>query len=65
MCVCVCTCVCVCVRVCAGVHACTASTREDITKATVEPQQVTAECGLTISFLKDQTYGCRKRDYRI
>ena len=30
----------------------TASTREDIAKATVELQQVTAECGLTISFLK-------------
>ena len=30
----------------------TASTREDITKATVELQQVTAECGLTISFPK-------------
>ena len=30
----------------------TASTREDITKATVELQQVTAECGFTISFPK-------------
>ena len=30
----------------------TASTREDITKATVELQQVTAECGLTFSFHK-------------
>ena len=30
----------------------TASTREDITKATVELQQVTAKCGLTISFPK-------------
>ena len=30
----------------------TANTREDITKATVELQQVTAECGLTISFLR-------------
>ena len=30
----------------------TASTREDITKATVELHQVTAECGLTISFPK-------------
>ena len=30
----------------------TASTWEDITKATVELQQVTGECGLTISFPK-------------
>ena len=30
----------------------TASTREDITKATVELQQVTVECGLTVSFPK-------------
>ena len=30
----------------------TASTREDITKATMELQQVTAECGLTISIPK-------------
>ena len=30
----------------------TASTREGITKATVEMQQVTAECGLTICFPK-------------
>ena len=30
----------------------TASTREDIIKATVELQQITAECGLTISFPK-------------
>ena len=30
----------------------TASTQENITNATVELQQVTAECGLTISFPK-------------
>ena len=30
----------------------TSSTMEDITKATMELQQVTAECGLTISFPK-------------